>query len=177
MASCEPLRGRAYDENIRWRMIYQREMLGLTFQEVASNLNVNTSTVWRVVKQFQEQGPVSAKQNAGNSILTDLEQFTILECVLRNPSVYLREIQRYVENVIGTETVNEFAICRFLQRSNFSRKKLSYIASQRSQVLHKEFLAGCSLYSTEMLVFLDESGCDKRLTMRKFGYAMKGTSV
>ena len=177
MASCEPLRGRAYDEDIRWRMIYQREMLGLTFQEVANNLNVDTSTVWRVVKQFREQGSVSAKKNTGISKLSDIEQFAILECVLQNPAVYLREIQRYVGNVTGTETVSESAICRFLQRNNFSRKKLSYVASQRSQVLRQEFLADCSLYSPEMLVILDESGCDKRLTMRKFGYAMKGTSV
>ncbi len=41
--SGEPLRGRAYGDDLRWHMIYRREMLGLTYQEVAKNLNVDSS--------------------------------------------------------------------------------------------------------------------------------------
>ena len=36
--SCEPHRGRAYDADLKWRMVYQREMLGLTYEEIATNL-------------------------------------------------------------------------------------------------------------------------------------------
>jgi len=103
----------------------------------------------------------------------DLEQFAILEAVLKNPGIYLREIQRHVETISGM--VSESAICRFLQQNNFSRK-LQFVASQRSEEVRVEFIGDCSLYSVEMLVVLDESGCDKRHTMRKFGYALKGNN-
>ena len=71
--------------------------------------------------------------------------------------------------------VSEKAICRYLQRSHFSRKKLSYIAAQRSEELRAKFLADTAMYNQEMLVVLDECGCDKRPTMRKFGYSSKGS--
>ena len=55
-------------------------------------------------------------------------------------------------------------------------KKLNLVASQRSEELRAEFIGDCSLYSVDMLVVLDESGCDKRHAMRKFGYALKDYS-
>jgi len=100
---------------------------------------------------------VAAKKNEGNHKMTDLEQFAILEAVLKNPGIYLREIQRHVETISGM-MVSESAICRFLQQNNFSRKKLQFVASQRREV-HAEFIGDCSLYSVEMLAVLDESGC------------------
>ena len=173
--SCEPLRGHAYGEDLRWRMIYQREMLGFTYKDIAKNLNVDASTVCRRVKQFQEETSVAAKKNEGDHKMTDLEQFAILEAVLKNPGIYLCEIQRHVETIAGM-MVSESAICRFLQQNNFSHKKLHFVASQRSEEIRAKFIGDCSLYGVEMLVVLDESGCDKRHTMRKFGYALKGNN-
>ena len=61
MATCEPKRTKAYSEDLRWRMVWQREVLGKNYQEIASNLNVDSSTVWRITKLFKEQGDVSKK--------------------------------------------------------------------------------------------------------------------
>ena len=41
--------------------MWQREVQGLKLEQVAENLNVDTSTVSRIVKLFQETGAV-AKQ-------------------------------------------------------------------------------------------------------------------
>ena len=173
MTSCEPLRSRAYSEDLKWRMIYQREMLGLTCARIAENLNVDTSTVWRAIHRFEEEGTIAEKKHAGGRKLSELEMFTIIEYVIDNPAAYLREIQHHIETTTGT-IVTESAICRFLQRNNFSRKKLANIALQRSTELCAEFVRDCSVYSPDMLVFVDESGCDRRCTMRRFGYALKG---
>jgi hypothetical protein len=43
----------AYSNNLRWRMVWQREGLGLSLQTVAGNLGVNPSTVSRVVSLFK----------------------------------------------------------------------------------------------------------------------------
>ena len=84
-------------------------------------MNVDASTVCRRVKQFQEEASVAAKKNEGNHKMTDLEQFDMLEAVLKNPGIYLCEIQRHVETISGM-MVSESAICRFLQQNNFTQE-------------------------------------------------------
>ena len=62
MASMETCRCSAYHDDLRWRMVYQREALGYTYQRIAANLNVDTSTVWRTVQLFLNTGGVSKKK-------------------------------------------------------------------------------------------------------------------
>jgi len=61
MASCEPRRTSPYSNDLRWRMVWQRLARGLTLEQVSSNLNVDISTIWEVVKHFEEMGTVSKK--------------------------------------------------------------------------------------------------------------------
>ena len=172
MYSCESARTKAYSNDLRWRMVYQRCMLGLTYEEVASRLSVDPSTVWRVVQRFEEHGTVDScyTHEGPPKTLTALDKFIILEAVTNRPAIYLCEIQRLVEQTTGT-TISESAICRFLHKNNFSRKKLQRVARQRNEELRAQFSSDCSLYLPEMLVFIDETGSDRRHTMRKFGYS------
>ena len=160
MTSSEPLRSRAYHEDLKWRMIYQRKMLGLTYQQIAMNLSVDTSTVWRAVKQFDVEGTVASKKNTGYRKLSNYEEFAILEAVVESPSMYLKEICRHVNDVTGT-VITESAVCRFLQRNNFSRKKLGNLAKQRNELLRQCFVAECEMYDPDMMVFVDETGCNR----------------
>lgn len=61
MASCEPCRTSPYSDDLRWRMVWQRLAQGPTLEQVSSNLIVDISTIWRVVKHFEEMGTVSKK--------------------------------------------------------------------------------------------------------------------
>jgi len=47
-------------------------MLGLTCQQVACNLSVHSSTVWRTVKRFEEEGSIDERKNEGPHKLTEL---------------------------------------------------------------------------------------------------------
>lgn len=173
MASMEPHRTRAYSEDLKWRMVYQRLMLGFTYQQIAVNLSVDTSTVWRAVEKFQAEGTVSTKYCKGPQTLTDFQKFIIIQTVLEKPAAYLREICAELLAKTGS-TVSESAICRFFQRNNFSRKKLHLIAKQRNEQLRLLFISDCEIYSPEMMVFVDETGSDNRDSMRKFGYSLRG---
>ena len=62
MTTCKLGRRSAYSEDLRWRIVWQREVLGYKYGQVASNLNVDVSTVWRIVKLFQETGCVDEKK-------------------------------------------------------------------------------------------------------------------
>ena len=174
MYSFQPRRSKAYSSDMRWRMVYQRYMTGLTYEQIGANLNVDPSTVYRVVKRFDEDGEVGKEQNCGaEKKLTLYDELLILQIVLDSPSVYLHEIQRHVEETTTT-VIDESTICRFLQSQNFSRKKLTKIACQRSEELREKFVVDCYCYTPDMLIFVDETGCDKRSALRRFGYSLKG---
>ena len=51
--SINPTRTSAYSEDLRWRMVWQKEGLGLSNNDIASNLGVDPSTVSRVVSLFK----------------------------------------------------------------------------------------------------------------------------
>ena len=89
MYSCESARTKAYSNNLRWRMVYQRCMLGLTYEEVTSRLSVDPSTVWHIVQRFEEHGPVNScyTHERPPKTLTALDKFTILEAVTNRPAV------------------------------------------------------------------------------------------
>ena len=47
--SCEPKRTSAYSNDLRWRMVYMVEMQNKRYRELAENLAVGPSTVYRTV--------------------------------------------------------------------------------------------------------------------------------
>ena len=99
MSSCQESRSAAYETDLRWRMVWQREGLGFTLKQVADNLNVDKSTVQRIVSTFRESGSVSKKTYPTgddikpNKLLSESVQLYILHIVLQNPSIYLWELQ------------------------------------------------------------------------------------
>ena len=52
--SAEPSRKRAYGNDLRWRIVYQRIAMNLPYQKVAENLNVYTSTAHRIFSRFMQ---------------------------------------------------------------------------------------------------------------------------
>ena len=53
-------------------------------------------------------------------------------------------------------------ICRTVMKMGFTRKKIHHIAMQQSELLRAEFMAKISVYDPEMIIWTDESGCDRR---------------
>ena len=65
-------------------------------------------------------------------------------------------------------------ICRFLQISGFSHQKMLQVAIQQDYCSRHKYLLDISVYSPEMLIFLDETGADRRNYLRKFSYSVRG---
>ena len=81
-----------------------------------------------------------------------------------------------IEQILVTETgtcVDASTIWRFLQASNITRQKMVMVAKQRSAILRAVYLLDMKAFRghSEMLVFVDEIGADRR---RKFGYSLRG---
>ena len=106
MTSCEPHRSSAYSEDMRWRIVWQSQALGLSLATVAQNLNIDISTVKRIVSLFATTGDVCKKlypsERAFRKINEPVQHF-ILYLVLDRPGIYLREIVSEVSAVLGLE--------------------------------------------------------------------------
>ena len=143
--------------------MWQREALGKKCKEVASNLGVDSATVSRITARFRETGLVLKKSHPSRRAFRKLTvgiKMTILHTVLRRPGVYLHEIER--ERELSEMTGAVSTICMFLMKCGFTRQKLRISAIQRDSFLRLQFASEVSLYDRDMMIFLDETGSDRR---------------
>lgn len=159
-------------------MVYQCYGLGLTYRQIASNLNVDISTVCRVIQRFETTGDVCKSSHPQGhdhhrKLLTATDEFLILELVAEQPGIYLKELQAEVLKTTGTH-ISVSTICNFLHKNGFTHRKLTRIAGQQSEFLRTQFMLDISIFSPEMLIFVDESGTDRRDALRKYGYSIRG---
>ena len=174
--SCERTRTKAYNDDVRWRIVWQAMGLNFSVSKIAANLCVDESTVHRIINKFQETGEVQKKiypLDKAYRKLTEPAQLFILQLVVEHPVVYLREIKSELLSELGVD-VTVSAICKFLHKSGFMKQKAKMHAIQRDEALRSKFALDVSLYSREMLVFIDETGTDRRDCIRRRGYSLRG---
>ena len=175
MSSYERKCTSAYSEDLRWRIVWQKEALGFSTEDVAANLGVDVTTVWRVAGRFEETGDVKKKAYSSRRLqkMSSTIQFAIVHSVLRRPGIYLREIQSEIIEEYGEELSLSF-ICEFLHKVGFTRQRLKITATQQDYLLRSQFVSDVSVYAPEMLIFLDETGSDRRDCIRHYGYSLRG---
>ena len=88
MSSFERSRSSAYGEDLRWRMVWQCEAMGKPVEEVAYNLCVDKSTVYRVLQIFYQTGGVKKKvypKECSYRKITTPAQLFIMHLVIEKP--------------------------------------------------------------------------------------------
>ena len=139
-------------------------------------MGVDPATVSWTLSLFRHTGNVHKKiypsEQAFRKLTPPLE-YTIIHIVLMRPGIYLREIQAELYEETGTEVCLS-TICRFLHRNGFTRQRFRIAATQRGDLLRAQFVSDMSIYKPEMLIFLDETGSDRRDCIRKYGYSLRG---
>jgi len=81
------------------------------------------------------------------------------------PDMYLDELCRDFEEKCGL-SVSRSTLWRALTKEGYTRKKLTRIASERSEEKRLEYEARIGRYEVEQLIFVDESSVDRRTTYR-----------
>ena len=177
--SAESGRKKAYSSDIRWRIIYQRVGMGLTFHEIAKNLNLALSTAHRTFSIFERSGTVEpATRNTSRietRILDQQGELYVIGLILNSPTLYLGEIVQLIKNDLGAD-VSAATICRLLKRYGHTRKKVRQVTQQRCAALRGHFMARVYSYSSDSFVWVDETGTNKKDHIRKYGYALKGVT-
>ena len=89
-------------------------------------------------------------------------QYLIMNLVIKAPGIYLCELQEELKSMLEVE-VFQSAICKF------TRQKLITTTYQRDEFLREQFISDVSVYSPDMLVFIDETGADRRNLLHSHG--------
>jgi transposase len=157
-------------------MVWQREALEFSYLVIASNLGVDEATVRRTVDLFRTTGQVAKKpypSDRAERVLSTPGQLLILNLVVQRPGIYLREIQKELVDFLMLH-VSVSTICKFLHKNGFTHQRLRNTALQQDAFLRQQYILDMSVYSPDMLVFVDETGADRRNSLRKYGYSLRG---
>ena len=103
----------------------------------------------------------------------DLEQLYLFQLILHNPGIHLHELQHKLQEAYGVR-VRVSTICRTLKFMDYTRQVIRHVALQQSEAMRAKFMAEVSIYDPSMLIWVDESGCNRRNTIRKYGYGIRG---
>ena len=176
MQSAEPGRKTPYSPDIGWRVVWQRLGMEMQFRDIASRLQIATSTAHRIFKRFEESGDVAPSKQSSRLNARKLDEhheLLIIAIVIENPCVYLREVCQRIEEATHTR-ISGSTVCRILRKNGYTRKKIQQIARQRSVEYRAAFMAQVLQYDQEYFVWVDETGSDAKNHIRKFGYALRG---
>ena len=162
-----------YSLDLRWRIVWIYLVQRCPPGQIASLLNVSERTVRRYIALFHRTSDVQVKPrtNGPKRLLGDFEQLKLLRLIQENPGIYLYELQKELTKS-GICVSN--ATCRTLKYMGCTRQAMHHVALQRSEISRARFMADISMYDPSMLVWLDESGCDRCNTIRKYGYNLRG---
>ena len=168
-----------YSPDLRWRMVWQRIGMDLSYRKIASNLNVALGTAHNINHLFRKTGdvvPQKIPQRNELRILSHSDELFIIGLIIESPSYYLSELCHAIEDVCGKQ-VSPATVCKIIHKHGFTRKKLQCVAKQRSLLFRGEYMAEIQLFNRDCFVFIDETGCSSKDHIRRFGYAMRGESA
>ena len=172
--SAEPTRRVSYSKDLRWRIVWQRLAKDLKYERIAQNLSISVGTVHNTLKLFEQTGEVDPrKREKREGKLDNYHASYVIGLVLAEPSLKLPELIEIICDISGT-TVSSATLCRLLASHGFSRKKIQRVALQRRIDFRASFMANASLFTKEMFVFVDETGCNLKDMLRMYGYSLRG---
>ena len=149
----------------------------LTAAQIADAASCSVGAVKYIRSNLRCFGTVRAPYNGGGrprSITPPMLE-ALREHLLEKPDRYLDELAIFLwddfEAVVTASTIS-----RALKSAGWSKKACRRVASGRNANLRDFYLHNLSSFHSYHLVYVDESGCDKRIGFRRTGWSPLGTT-
>jgi transposase len=144
---------------------------------IASNVPCTMRTVQRIrIERQQSNMPVQRTTRVGRrSYMTTSMQEALCNMLTKQPYMYQCEMADFLYRNFR-RTISERSISRTLRSIGWTRKTIRRIAQQRDADLRDHYLHRIAQYKSYQLIFVDESGCDRRTGYRRWGWSPKGSS-
>ena len=165
---------KGYSKDLRWRIVW-KYLQNRSVKDISLELYVCTRTVERFIYLFNTTGDISPKLQRHGPLpaMSEFEEVTLLEMLLSDPSLYLRKVQQKLETITGAY-YDSSTICRAIKRLGMTRQKMRHVAIQRCDVQRARFISEIMDFNPKTLIFIDETGSNRRNTIRKYGYSLRG---
>lgn len=144
-------KGKAYSDDLRWRIVWMKEILGMKCSKVASLGLMSERTVQRYTERFRATGGVSpfAKRDGPTRSLNEQDGSILVQATIDKPGVYLHEMQQILAGQTGTN-VHSSTICRTMSRLGFTQQKIKQMPQQRSEESRIQFMAEIAAYDPNL---------------------------
>ena len=122
------------------------------------------------LKRQQSEMPTTSRTNrAGRrSCITPPMQKALCDKLIEQPYLYRYEMADFLYRWF-CKRVSDRSIGRILRSIGWTRTTIRRIAQQRDTDLRDHYLHRISQYKSDQLVFVDESGCNRRTGHRRWG--------
>ena len=144
------------------------------YRAIGEKLRVDPSAVQRPVKLFEGTGTVSSIQGCHeplNKQLSAHDEMVILELVLEHPSMYLQWVRVLSHNRQVLMSVQLQYADFYKNRNSHTRNCLFELNNDMMSSVQISYIS----FKPHMLIFIDETGTDKRTALHKYGHSFKGT--
>lgn len=88
----------------------------------------------------------------------------------RNPCIRLKDMAAFLRNELDAD-VTRFSISRALREAKWSKKCTPNVARERNADLRDEYMHEMSFLRADQLVFIDETGVDRSIGIKRKGWA------
>lgn len=147
----------------------------LTTSQMAEEAECSERTIKNIRKNLRQFGNVHAPPNriGRRPTLTPSMLEALCDHLLEKPGLYLDEMAVFLWDEFQTLATTS-SIRRALVSNGWSKKKARQIAREQSAELREYYLHNLSDFQSYHLVYVDESGCDKRAGFRRTGWSPVG---
>lgn len=149
----------------------------LTTSQMAEAAGCSKRAIIRLRANLQLFGSLKAPQIKGGRPrkITPVMLEALCDYLLEKPHLYLDEMELFLLDEFSTR-VPKSTISDALRRKGWSKKVIRQQARERNADLRDEYMHFISDFCSYHLVYIDESGCDKRIGFRRTGWSPSGTT-
>jgi len=112
---------------LRWRIVWARDLDGLWPHQIwGSALHVSESTVWRVLRYYDEGGdvfPRGSSEYVAPRLMSEADDWVLVQMLVDSPESMLKEHFRVFCAKTGV-LCHISTFCRAVKRLGFTRKKV-----------------------------------------------------
>lgn len=146
-----------------------------TDRQIAQAVGCTERSVRSARSNVRHFGSTKAPSNGGGRLatITPVMKTALWNHLQENPTLYQEEMVAFLQDSFGVKVARS-SVGHVLRDMGWSKKQARRVAQEQDASLRDFFLHRISEFSSHQLVFVDESGCDKRIGYRRTGWAPRG---
>lgn len=142
----------------------------LTASQIAETAGCSKRAVIKIRSNLQMFGKIKAP-----SSITPIMLEALCDRLFEKPGLYLHEMELFLLGEFDV-SIPKSTISGALHRKGWSKKTARQKAKERNVDLRDNYCHPISEFCSYHLVYVDESGCDKRIGFRRTGWSPLGTT-